>query len=70
MSCNKRQKIYGSFSILHKRKRCSEDYIPSIKHHKLIHCIIHEHSYICAIYDCSGIKIFQKNPNIFMSYIT
>lgn len=72
MFYNKRRKLQGSFTISNKRNRCY-DYVSfniSNKKNKSIYCLIHEYSYICDMYDCSGIKKLKKQkPNIFMPYI-
>jgi hypothetical protein len=57
-----------------KRKRKRKAYITKVnKKIKYTHCIIHDHSWICDIYECKGIKHRHLKPllykNGYPSYI-
>ena len=52
----------------HKRKLDKIDDNIDIKKQRIIHCLIHDHKYICDMYDCNGVKDYTNKSN-YIPYI-
>jgi hypothetical protein len=81
MSLSRKRKLlyYDLPLLLQKRmrlsvkiKRNADEILLSIVNKKQkvcdsMYCLVHDYAYICEIYECSGVKVYNKSS--FMSYI-